>query len=179
MSIISDNIALMTEDDSAHVLSSSFQTQMAMALMAKNRLSVARSGGAGAGRGVGSGDDDKHGNDAADRLSKLVLSRINQMELNLADVAKDMRELRGSAGVSASGISSGDDSAVWKKADWRHHSPRSNNSPSSGRAHLRTKSHSALALAKTGTSARRAERVDAKGKGKEERRGDEEQEDVV
>jgi hypothetical protein len=86
MSITSDNVNIMAED-AANVLSSSFQTQMVMA-MEKNRM-LARA----------SSDS----NDTSDRLSKLVLSRIGQMEQNLADVAKEMRELRGSGTISAAG----------------------------------------------------------------------------
>jgi hypothetical protein len=80
----------MTADDAANVLSSSFQTQMAMAMMKKNRMMNRNS---------------SDSNEMSDQLSKLVLSRIIQMEQNLADVAKEVRGLRSAAATAPSSLS--------------------------------------------------------------------------
>ncbi|KAL0933134.1 cation channel family [Colletotrichum truncatum] len=76
MSILSDNIA---PDDPTGGMPSSFQTQMAMALMKDARIN-------GVGRGQDAGD--------SNRMSKLVLARMKTLEESFADVARELRELK-------------------------------------------------------------------------------------
>lgn len=83
MSILSDNIA---PDDPTGGMPSSFQTQMAMALMKDARLN-------GAGRGQDSGD--------SNRMSKLVLARMKTLEESFADVARELRGLKTNSNSTA------------------------------------------------------------------------------
>lgn len=94
---MSDNTNLMAPDDGAGAVPSSFQTQMAMALMKDARL-----GGMG------------RGNDAADRdrMSRLVLARMKTLEESFADVARELRGLKTNSNSTAPTTrrnSSGDD----------------------------------------------------------------------
>ncbi|KAH7375082.1 hypothetical protein B0T11DRAFT_5965 [Plectosphaerella cucumerina] len=95
LSAMSDNI--IGPDDPTGGVPSSFQTQMAMALMKDARL-----GGMG------------RGNDAADRdrMSRLVLARMKTLEESFADVARELRGLKTNSNSTASNTrrnSSGDD----------------------------------------------------------------------
>ncbi|KAF6831170.1 cation channel family [Colletotrichum musicola] len=83
MSILSDNIA---PDDPTGGMPSSFQTQMAMALMKDARLN-------GAGRGQDTGD--------SNRMSKLVLARMKTLEESFADVARELRGLKTNSNSTA------------------------------------------------------------------------------
>ncbi|KAK2025471.1 integral membrane channel protein [Colletotrichum zoysiae] len=83
LSVLSDNIV---PDDPTGGMPSSFQTQMAMALMKDARLG-------GAGRGADSGD--------SNRMSKLVLARMKTLEESFADVAKELRELKTTSSSTA------------------------------------------------------------------------------
>ncbi|TDZ22735.1 Calcium channel YVC1 [Colletotrichum orbiculare MAFF 240422] len=85
MSILSDNIN-MAPDDPAGGMPSSFQTQMAMALMKDARIN-------GAGRGQDSGD--------SNRMSKLVLARMKTLEESFADVARELRGLKTNSNSTA------------------------------------------------------------------------------
>lgn len=92
---MSDNMII--PDDAVAGVPSSFQTQMAMALMKDARL-----GGAG------------RGNDAADRdrMSRLVLARMKTLEESFADVARELRGLKTNSNSTAPTTrrnSSGDD----------------------------------------------------------------------
>ncbi|GKT45599.1 calcium channel YVC1 [Colletotrichum spaethianum] len=83
MSVLSDNIV---PDDPTGGMPSSFQTQMAMALMKDARLG-------GAGRGADTGD--------SNRMSKLVLARMKTLEESFADVARELRELKTTSNSTA------------------------------------------------------------------------------
>ncbi|KAF9870305.1 cation channel family [Colletotrichum karsti] len=83
MSILSDNIA---PDDPTGGMPSSFQTQMAMALMKDARMG-------GAGRGQDTGD--------SNRMSKLVLARMKTLEESFADVARELRGLKTNSNSTA------------------------------------------------------------------------------
>ncbi|WQF83485.1 hypothetical protein CDEST_08499 [Colletotrichum destructivum] len=83
LSVLSDNIV---PDDPTGGMPSSFQTQMAMALMKDARLG-------GAGRGADSGD--------SNRMSKLVLARMKTLEESFADVARELRGLKTTSNSTA------------------------------------------------------------------------------
>ncbi|WYZ46373.1 hypothetical protein EsH8_IX_000598 [Colletotrichum jinshuiense] len=83
LSILSDQIA---PDDPTGGMPSSFQTQMAMALMKDARLG-------GAGRGADTGD--------SNRMSKLVLARMKTLEESFADVARELRGLKTNSNSTA------------------------------------------------------------------------------
>ncbi|OLN97316.1 Calcium channel YVC1-like protein 1 [Colletotrichum chlorophyti] len=83
LSILSDNIA---PDDPTGGMPSSFQTQMAMALMKDARLN-------GVGRGADTGD--------SNRMSKLVLARMKTLEESFADVARELRGLKTNSNSTA------------------------------------------------------------------------------
>ncbi|KAK1465408.1 integral membrane channel protein [Colletotrichum cuscutae] len=83
MSILSENIV---PDDPTGGMPSSFQTQMAMAMMKDARLG-------GAGRGQDAGD--------SNRMSKLVLARMKTLEESFADVARELRGLKTTSNSTA------------------------------------------------------------------------------
>ncbi|KAG7100464.1 Calcium channel YVC1 like protein [Verticillium longisporum] len=85
LSAMSDNTNLMAPDDPNGAGPSSFQTQMAMALMKDSRLTGGRSG------------------DAADRdrMSRLVLARMKTLEESFADVARELRGLKTNSNSTA------------------------------------------------------------------------------
>ncbi|KAM0283095.1 hypothetical protein ACHAQH_002698 [Verticillium albo-atrum] len=96
LSVMSDNTNLLAPDDPNGAVPSSFQTQMAMALMKDSRLAGGRSG------------------DAADRdrMSRLVLARMKTLEESFADVARELRGLKTNSNSTAPATrhnSSGDD----------------------------------------------------------------------
>jgi hypothetical protein len=76
---LSDNTNLLGGDDPNAAVPSSFQTQMAMAMMKE-------------GRGTRAGDSADR-----DRMGRLVLARMKTLEESIADVVKEMRELKSSA----------------------------------------------------------------------------------
>jgi len=83
---MSDNTNLLIPDDPTAGMPSSFQTQMAMALMKDSRLG-------GLGRGNSSND--------SDRMSRLVLARMKTLEESFADVARELRQLKTSTNSAA------------------------------------------------------------------------------
>ncbi|RNJ53422.1 hypothetical protein D7B24_001944 [Verticillium nonalfalfae] len=85
LSAMSDNTNLMAPDDPNGAVPSSFQTQMAMALMKDSRLAGGRS------------------SDAADRdrMSRLVLARMKTLEESFADVARELRGLKTNSNSTA------------------------------------------------------------------------------
>jgi hypothetical protein len=95
MSILSDNSNIMPGlEDPTGGLSSSFQTQMVMALTKDGHLG-------GMGRGADPAD--------RDRMGRLVLARMKTLEEGLADVVKEMRELRTSTAPTTRRNSSAED----------------------------------------------------------------------
>jgi hypothetical protein len=91
-SVMTDNTNLLGADDATGAVPSSFQTQMAMAMMKEGRT----------GRGADTAE--------SNRINKLVLSRMKTLEESFADVVKEMRELRTSNTAPTSRRnSSGDD----------------------------------------------------------------------
>lgn len=86
LSAMSDNTNLLMPDDPTAGMPSSFQTQMALALMKDSRLG-------GHGRGSGTGD--------SDRMSRLVLARMKTLEESFADVARELRHLKTNSNSTA------------------------------------------------------------------------------
>lgn len=79
LSVMSDNTNAQFGATDPHLsMAGSFQTQMAMAMMRENRMRAAR--------GVDAAD--------RDRMGRLVLARMKTLEESLADIIKEMRDLK-------------------------------------------------------------------------------------